>query len=253
MAEFGNIGLVLSGGGYRGFAHLGALKALDEQGIKAHYVSGTSAGAIVGAFYAAGYSWSAILEFFKTTDVYSLRRFALGKPGMFDSDKYYQVFKDYFPDDSFEALKTPLFIAATDLIENKTRYFHKGPLIKPLLASAAFPGVFSPVEIQGHLLCDGGVTNNFPVEPLLIHCEHIIGVYVNPLKKIDPKDLKTSAGVAERAFYILRARDSGLKFKDCQILIAPKGLDHYSVLSNKNGDEIFQIGYEEAKKQLNSS
>lgn len=253
MGSNKNVGLVLSGGGYRGIAHIGAIRAMEEYGLEANYISGTSAGAIVGALYAAGISWQEMLDVFHNLSIFSFSNYALRKPGIIDSDKFYDTFLKYFPDDNFGALKKKLFITATDLIGSETKIFHEGPLIRPLLASSAVPGIFSPMALDDTLFCDGGVTNNFPVEPLKVFCDVIVGVYVNPLEKITVKDLNSSADVVERAYLIIRATASKSKFTDCNVLIVPPELNLYGVLSRGNTDKIFHLGYEEAKKRLKES
>lgn len=250
MVDNRKIGLVLSGGGYRGIAHVGVLKAMEERGIVADFISGTSAGAMVGALHAAGYHWAEVLDTFEKMEVFSFRNYAMNKPGMIDSDKFYPTLNELFPEDQFEALKTPLFVAATDIVEGKTRFFHEGDLIRPILASMAVPGVFSPVEIDGNLLCDGGVTNNFPTEPLLSLTDTLVGVYVNPLEKITKDKLKSGLAVVQRAYFVIRAVTSQQKFSDCDILIAPSGLNHFGVLSRGDTQAAFQLGYAEAIKQI---
>lgn len=248
-----NVGLALSGGGYRGIAHIGAIRAMGEYGLQANYISGTSAGAIVGALYAAEYSWQEMLDIFLNIPIFSFSKYTLRKPGIVDSDKFYDTFLQYFPDDNFDALKKKLFITATDLIASESKVFHEGELIRPLLASSAVPGIFSPVALGNTLFCDGGITNNFPVEPLQIFCEVIVGVYVNPLEKIAIKDLNSTAEVVERAYLIIRSAASKNKFADCDVLIVPPQLNQYGILNRANTDKIFQIGYEEAKKRLQES
>ena len=120
MKDSETVGLVLSGGGYRGAAHAGVIKAMEEFGITPDSISGASAGAIVGALYASGRNGEEILEFLKEYDALSLRHYTFQKPGLFDSAKYHEAFQVIFPEDRFEALQTPLFIAATDLIQSKT-------------------------------------------------------------------------------------------------------------------------------------
>ncbi|MTB50816.1 patatin-like phospholipase family protein [Lewinella sp. W8] len=244
------IGLVLSGGGYRGVAHLGVLRAMDELGIRPDYISGASAGAIVGAFYSAGYGWKETLDFFREADVISFRNYNFLKPGLLDSQSFVELFREYFPEDNFSALKIPLFISTTDLIASKTKYFYRGPLIQPLIASAAIPGVFSSVEIDGSLYCDGGVTNNFPTDPLLAFADQIIGVYLNPIPASSPDELDSTRAILERAYVIMRDNASRPKFKDCSVLIAPDVLNQFNALDNEHIDEIFEMGYREGLRHL---
>lgn len=243
-------GLVLSGGGVRGVAHIGAIKALEEHGIRPEYISGASSGAIVGAFHAAGHGWEETLAFFRGMSIFAWGNYAHGKPGMLDADKFRTGFENYFPEDRFEALKKKLFVVASDIISGRSRVFHEGPLIRTLLASSAVPGVFSPVVIDDSLYSDGGITNNFPVEPLLAPCDRIIGVFVNPLKQVTANELRSSFAVLERAFSMDRSSRSIQKFADCDLVISPESLAAFGTFSTKHVDEIFRIGYEAALRKL---
>ena len=245
-----NTGLVLSGGGARGAAHIGAIKALEEFGIIPTHIAGTSAGAIIGALYAADISWSEMLTFFKNISIFQTTRYARNKPGFINSAKFYDDLKTYFPIDNFEALKKPLFITAANVIDGTLKIFSKGQLIKPVIASASFPGVFTPTEINGKFYIDGGTLNNFPVEPLQKDCEQIIGIYVNPLKKISIKDLKHSYSVVERAYKIKVASESMLKFPSCNLVISPEELINYGTFDMNSIDAIFNLGYTATKKAL---
>lgn len=244
------IGLVLSGGGVRGVAHIGAIKALEEHNIFPTHISGTSAGAIVGALYAHGTDWSDILHFFKTAPLLDTTRYARKKPGILDTEKYYSDLYDYLHHDDFNLLAKPLFVTATNVIDGTLKIFNNGELIRPVLASASFPGVFSPVNIHGSYYIDGGTLNNFPVEPLKENCDRIIGSYVNPLKKINLQDLKHSYNVIERAYKIKSAHDSIAKFPDCDMIISPEKLSDYATFDMKSIDEIFEIGYNGTIKVL---
>ncbi len=247
------IGLVLSGGGFRGLAHVGILKAMEERNIEPTHIAGTSAGAIVGALFASGMNWKEIRHFFKTVDLFSVKRLAHMKPGIVDSEKFYDDFTKFIKEDSFEALKIPLFITATNILEGSLKVFSSGSLIKPILASAAFPGMFTPVEIEQQFYVDGGVLNNFPVELLTQHCDTIIGAYVNPFLKVSIKDLKHSYNVLERANQIRAAKNSIEKFKDCNIVISPKDLIHHGTFTVKDVDTVVELGYKAAVHALDNS
>jgi len=248
-----NIGLVLSGGGVRGIAHIGAIKALEEHGIYPTHIAGTSAGAIVGALYANGVAWKAMLDFFKELELFSLAKYARNKPGLMDSTKFYDELKQYLPDDSFESLKKSLYITATNLLDGTLKVFHKGELIWPLLASSAVPGMFTPVKINNHYYIDGGTLNNFPVDLIKMFCNRIIGVYVSPLGKEKIENLNHSYSIVERAYQIKTAYESQSKFKDCDVFIHPKNMNDYNLFSMKNADAIFDLGYEAALEALKNS
>lgn len=245
-----NIGLVLSGGGIRGIAHIGVIRALEEMDINPNQIAGTSAGAIVGALYASGLGWEKMLDFFKSIEFFSISNYAMNKPGFVDSTKFYDKLQEFLPVNRFEDLKKPLYITATNLLEGTLKVFHTGELIWPLLASAAVPGIFTPIKINNHYYIDGGTLNNFPVELIKKKCDGIIGVYVNPLEKEKMENLNHSFSIIERAYHIKMANESLLKFDDCDILIVPKKIGDYKLFSVKNADAIFQLGYNEAKKAL---
>ncbi|TPV33490.1 patatin-like phospholipase family protein [Paucihalobacter ruber] len=243
-------GLVLSGGGMRGAAHIGVIKALEEHDIKINEVSGVSAGAIVGSLFAGGMKWKDILRFFKSVNVTDYKKFAFGKPGFINTDKYFKTLQGIFPDDDFGALKIPLYINATNIISGENKTFSSGKLIKPILASAAFPGVYTPVEIDGNHYVDGGVLNNFPVEVLKENNDKIIGVYVNPFGDLDIKKLKYSYSVLERAYRIKSAKEDIAKFQDCDLVVCPDQLNNFGIFDSSKVDKIFEFGYAKAQELL---
>lgn len=248
-----NTGLVLSGGGVRGVAHIGVIKALEEHDIYPSHIAGTSSGAIVGALYAYGRSWQEILEFFKTTQIFSISNYAKGKPGFIDTEKFFDQFKAYLPNDTFESLQKELYITATNLLDGTLTVFHKGALIKPILASSAVPGLFAPVPFQNGYYVDGGTLNNFPVDLIKKHCDQIVGVYVNPFEKVKIASLKHAHNVLERAYNIMVANETTCKFEDCDLLIQPSNMSNFNMFSLKNIDLLFELGYTAAIETLKSN
>ncbi|WP_339896361.1 patatin-like phospholipase family protein [uncultured Algibacter sp.] len=245
-----NLGLVLSGGGMRGAAHIGAIKALEEHNLYPTHIAGTSAGAIVGALYAYGYKWEDILKFFKSVQILDIKKYALNKPGFIDAEKFYPEFKNYIINDDFPFLKKDLSITATNILNGNLEIFDKGELIRPILASAAMPGIFAPVKINDSYYIDGGTLNNFPVELLKTTCDKIIGVYVNGFDTIKINNLKHSHNVIERAFKLKSVKDDQEKFNDCDLVISPKELNNYGTFDRKHLDDIFKIGYDATIKEL---
>jgi len=244
------LGLVLSGGGFRGVAHIGVLQAMQDAGLKADVISGVSAGALVGACYAAGLSCEQMLALFTKPKLFSLTHYAYKKPGLLDTDKLLLYFNEFIHQKTFEELEIPLYVCATDMSAGKLVTFSKGQLNKPVLASCAFPFVFSPVKFEDSYYSDGGIINNFPVEPLVDTCEHIIGVYVNPLTEIPERDLSSSLKVLQRAFSISTSTTPYKKFQFCDLVIEPKELADYSLFDRRNIQKIFDLGYAEGTKML---
>lgn len=240
-----DLGIVLSGGGVKGVGHIGFLQALKEHNIVPKYISGTSAGALVGALYCAGYGTKEMLRFFKKTPLISWYYYSTSKPGLLDTEKYRVHFEKYFPETTFESLQTQLFILTTDIEQGCSVIHHKGDLVEPLMASCSVPLVFSPVKINGTLHSDGGIMNNFPVEPLSdLGLSGILGSYVCSSMPTAPKELSTSLKVMFRAFDLSQEALSLHKFDHCDYVIAPKELHKIGFLDSKGIDEAYQIGYE---------
>lgn len=244
MFEGKSIGLVLSGGGVRGMAHIGLIKALKEHGLEAQMVAGSSVGALVGALYANGNSVESMLDFFRKTPLFQYSFFAINKPGFIDTERYFSIFKGYFPKDTFESLEKPLYVVATDLLSGEEKVFNSGELILPLLASAALTPVFSPVEIEGILYADGGIMNNFPKEYLDEKVDFMIGSNVSIAAEIHKNDLRNSIQLAGRVTSLMIYASSKEKVNQCHLFIEPKELDKIGVLDKKGIENAFSIGYE---------
>lgn len=247
------IGYVLSGGGTKGLAHAGALQFLEEQGIRPAVISGTSAGSIVGALYAWGKKPEEILDFFKSIYFFHWTHFTLKKPGLIDSNSFKKYFEGLFGKALIQDSKIPLYITATDLVKGELKIFESDvSLTDAVLASSAFPGVISPHIINGTMYSDGGILNHFPADILADECDFIIGIYVSPIEKIEAHQLRSIKAVTTRAFDLLYAHTHMQKFGNCDLVIEPEALSNYSTFeTNKSKmDEIFQIGYDEAKKRF---
>ncbi|RMF02805.1 MAG: phospholipase [Bacteroidetes bacterium] len=245
------IGLVLSGGGVRGVAHAGVLKALEENGIRPTQLSGSSAGAMVSALYAAGYTPEDIHRFFReNASIFRWQHFARGKPGFLDAEKYTKMFEPWLHDHTFETLSKKIHICVTDVLAGKIRFFSSGELIYPLLASAAVPGVFTPVEIDDVWYIDGGTMNNFPVEPLLGRCDILLGSFVSPKKKMEKHELNTTLKLISRANDLSFLAASQVKFGLCDFVFIPYELWRFGTFDSKKVDEIYRIGYEWALQKM---
>lgn len=242
------IGLVLSGGGIRGIAHLGVLQALTEAGIKFDRISGTSAGSIVGALFAHGIEPAEILKIFMKTHLYKYIRPAFRAKGLMSLDKIRPLLLEYIPHDSFEGLKIPMVITATNFNECKVAYFTSGELINPILASSSIPVFFKPIKIEGKIYIDGGILNNFPVEPLRSDCDFIIGSSCNHLP--DTNKIESYFRLIERAIIMSINSDMEMKAKYCDVIIEPHGMGATSVFDVKKTEEIYWLAYEATLRKL---
>lgn len=240
------IGYVLSGGGARGFAHLGLLKMLEELKIKPTAIAGTSAGAIVGVLYAAGKGPEEILALMKNNSYFGWGNILWNKSGFFSMAMLQKLLKETIAHDNFDALKIPLFIATTDLNKGESVIFSEGELFQPVIASASVPVVFEPVFMNDKILVDGGLLNNFPVEPLEPICDVIIGSYVNRMEDgIAKTSVFRSFNIIERCFHLAIANSVYSKMNKCDVFIeAP--LHAFDMFDVKQADNIFEIGYKTA-------
>ncbi|NJL29376.1 MAG: hypothetical protein HC897_16555 [Thermoanaerobaculia bacterium] len=130
--------------------------------------------------------------------------------------------------------------------------FSTGPLISALLASAALPMIFSPVEFEGRIYADGGIVNNFPVERLSGLCDVIVGSYAGPLRAVTPEEVDNTLEVAERALDIGIFLASRAKFHACDVLLCPTELAHFGTLGSRNIDEIYEIGHRAASEKIDA-
>ena len=169
-----NIGLVLSGGGARGFAHLGVIQALNESGIFPDVISGTSAGAIIGVLYADGHTPGDILKLMEGSSRLDFMRPAMPREGLLQISGIAKILKSSLRSKIFEELKIPLFVTATDLNNGKAVYFSKGEIFDPVIASASVPVIFQPVKIGDVSYVDGGVLDNLPIRPIENKCRILI-------------------------------------------------------------------------------
>lgn len=241
------IGLVLSGGGARGIMHLGVIKALQERGIQPDFISGTSAGAIVGALIAHGHTPDEILSFLLKTNFLKYLRPSFNGPGLLRMDKVEELYQELLPHNSFEKLKIPLTVAATDIEAGETVYFQSGELTRPLMASSCLPGIFEPIRFRKKMFVDGAILNNLPIEPLLEQkADFIIGVNCNPFAFEKP--ITSTRNVVERSLMLAVRNKTQERIRQCHLVFEPKEAGQYDIFDVRKAREIFLIGYQAVKK-----
>src|SRR6478672_1010654 len=245
------IGLVLSGGGIRGVAHLGILKALTDKGLKIDYITGASAGAIAGALYANGIEPYEALQIFKKLPLLKLVKLAFGRPALLNLESSYSIFREHLGHDSFEELKIPLSIAVTNFNEGKPEFVSSGSLINVIMASASIPGIFNPIVINDTLYNDGGILNNFPVQPLINHCDFIIGASCNNLRPI--KTLRNMKHALERAATLAINRHMIEKLEHIDVLLDPPGIGEIGIFEFSKAEDIFWLAHEYTLQKIQES
>ena len=239
------IGLVLSGGGARGIAHLGVIKALQEIGIQFNQIAGTSAGAITGALIAQGYSPDESLKIIESSSFVRHLRPAWNRMGLLRIDTAVDLYKKYIPHDSFEGLQIPLHVLAVDLNDGEQVVFEQGELIRPVLASCCLPGMFEPMLINKRQFVDGGVLNNLPVEIIENKVDAIIGSHCNVLGPRKP--VTSMRGVIERSLVLAVQSKTKERFAKCTVLIEPPQLAQYGTMDISKARELFRIGYQHTR------
>lgn len=278
------IGLVLSGGGARGFAHIGVLKALEENRIPVDYIAGASMGALIGSLYATGKTPAEMQELVETLDwdkllsgspsykELSFRRkqdrrnlpksLSLSgrsvknltlpnslNPGHEIGLEIDRLFLPYSEVDNFDNLPIPFRTVATDLLNAETFVLKSGSLQQSLRASLAVPAVFSPVEIDGKFLADGGILNNIPTDIVKDMGADII-IVVNIETQIgDRSSLNTLLGALGQTFIIATIENSLRSLREADFIIAPD-LKNYSSSNFNQADEIIELGYVGAKQKV---
>jgi NTE family protein len=161
-----SLGLALGGGFARGIAHIGVLKVLEEEGIPVRVVTGTSVGALIGAAYCSGLSIAELEEVARKVRFTTFARWTLSRYGFASNDRMVSFLTRTLKAKTFEELRIPLGVTATDFNNGEGVVFHSGSIIDPVRASCAYPGMFLPVEIRGRYLVDGMLSHPVPTRPL---------------------------------------------------------------------------------------
>jgi len=239
---------VLSGGGARGVAHLGVLQAFAEAGIVPSAISGTSAGALIGAFIACGLSPLEATAILREEWRLHRTRWKVLRGELLSQRRIGEFLGAYLPAKYFEDLKIPLHVSATDLEKGGQRIFSSGEIIPPLLAACAVPVIFPPVTIDGTPYVDGGLSNNLPIEPFNDRRQEVITVYVNPLPHYTAQ--RSLRRTLDRTFH-LSFREMVLRSaQGCRLFVEPQGLSAFGMFDLSRGAEIQRIGYEHTKAIL---
>lgn len=244
------VGIALSGGGAKGIAHLGVLKALEDRNIRIDMISGVSAGSIMGALYADGNTPEEICDYFKLCNFRSVASLARTKNGgLITMKKFRDFIEKMLKAKTFEELKYPFIVNATEIKEGHNVYFESGPLLDCIIASSSVPVFFEPVKIGTHTYVDGGFFCNLPAKILRSKgCNLVIGVHVNPITYVDKFD--GVLDVSERVFHLAVNGNTIEEKKYCDIVIETEDAKSFGMFDSSKADEIFDIGYQEAIKAL---
>jgi NTE family protein len=242
------IGLVLSGGGARGVCHLGVMKALDELGIRIDYISGTSAGSVAACLYSYGYKPDEILKMIQSISFFRSLKLAWTWTGLLSFDGLGEALLKYMPENTFECLKIPVTLAATEIRKGKIEYFSTGELMTPLQASCSVPAVFKPVQYHDGVYVDGGILDNLPVKAIHDKCDFIIGSHCNFITS--EFDIKNFRSVIERSLLMAINGNTMISKKECNVLIEPPEVGKFSGFDLTKAADIFELGYQYTKRNF---
>lgn len=243
------LGVALSGGGARGFAHVGALKALEEAGMKPDVIAGVSAGAVAAVMYAAGVPLDEMLSLFTSTKFTDFARPSLiHGDGMFSLMRFKQFIEEATGIDRLENLRIPTYVGVTDLDHGEPAEFHEGPLGERVVASCSIPIVFSPVEIDGIHYVDGGVLRNLPAWIIREKCETLIGINVSPLRTFEYR--KSFLDIGMRTYNLMAKANQQQDMDICDHVIITPELIHYQVFNLKDIHKPYLSGYAAAHRAI---
>ena len=243
------IGLAFGGGFARGIAHIGSLKVLEEEGIPVDYIAGTSVGSIIGAAYASGVSAKELSEIALMVRFKHFARWTLSRFGLCNNDRIETLLQKMLKVHTFEEMKIPLAIAATEFTTGEPAVFTSGPVIPAVRASCAYPGMFLPVEIDGKTYVDGMLAWLVPTTPLKqMGANRVIGLYLNAnwIKVRAPRHLFDVIG---QCFSIAQERMSDSWKRDADLVIEPN-VDGFEYDCFDRAKDLMVVGEESMRKAL---
>jgi NTE family protein len=243
------IGVALGGGFARGIAHIGVLKVLEEEDIPVRMIAGTSVGAIMGAAYCSGLTIAELEEIAHKVRFTTFARWTISRFGFASNDRMVAFLKQHLKVHNFEDLRIPLGVTATDFNTGKGRVFTSGPIIDPVRASCAYPGMFLPVEIHGSWLVDGMLSYPVPTVPLReMGAERVLAV------QLKGQWSKTNAprhyfDVIGQSFAIAQEMMSSMWRSAADVVIEPDvaGFDYDDF---KRADQLIRVGEQAMRRAL---
>lgn len=244
------VGVAFSGGGARGFAHIGALIALEEAGLKPDVVAGVSAGSVIAVLYGAGLKPLQIAEVFARAGVRDFTELNFGGGGLISIVKFMDfIMAAIAPKKNIEELVIPTYIGVSDLDNACPHAFHSGAIGPRMMASCSIPIVFPPVEIDGVHYVDGGVLRNHPAWIIRDKCDLLIGVNVSPMPPKKNK-YRSIIGVALRTYNLMAKANQADDMALCDVSVSTPEIAKHAVFDLKNIKDLVVSGYKNTRKAL---
>ena len=245
-----SVGFALSGGGAKGFSHIGVLMAFERCGIHPDIMSGVSAGSIASVLYAAGLKPSDIIRCFTEASKFGdFTEWSIPKEGFLKLDRFGRLLEEWLPVKNLEDLKIPTVVCATDFDQGKSVGWTKGEIVPRVLASCSIPVIFKPKVINGVHYVDGGVLHNLPAWAIRPYCKTLYGCNCSPLRKA-PEGPRTVIDIAYRTFHLMGKANTSQDMRLCDHLIQVHDLSNVSIFELSSLQKCVMAGYEAAMKVL---
>lgn len=246
------LGVALSGGGARGFAHVGALKAIEEAGLKPDIIAGVSAGSVVAVLYAAGIAIDDMPHIFDKKGFSDFVNMKMGNGGLMSLDKFKKIIMQAINKagsyKNLEDLPLTTYIGATDIDNGQAVEFHSGPIGERMIASCSIPIIFKPVKIEGVNYVDGGVLRNHPAWIIRDKCDHLIGINVSPMRL--PGKTSSMIDVALRTYNLMAKSNQATDMAMCDLSVQTPELSSYKAFDLKNIKAVITSGYIHTRRAL---
>lgn len=243
-------GVAFSGGGAKGFSHIGALMAFEKFNIRPELLSGVSAGSIAAVLYAAGLSPQDIMDCFSEYTKFSdFTEWAIPRDSFFRMDRFRKILDSWLPVKNLEELNMPTVVCATDFERGKTVSWVKGPIVERVVASCSIPIIFPPVKVDGIRCVDGGVLRNLPAEVIRPYCRTLIGCNCTPMDR-NFKYKSSIVEVALRTYHLMMKANTLPDLELCDIVIQSPALPVAKTFSIKQMTAIVTHGYDCACRDL---
>ncbi len=241
--------MALSGGGARGFAHIGALYALEEMGIKPDIIAGVSAGSVVAALYGSGVAPLDILKRFYNHKFSDFCEIGLPKDGFFSMEGFRQFIREGVKVSNLEECPIPTVICATNIQDSTPMQWRTGEISERVAASCSIPIVFKPVRIDDADYVDGGVLHNLPAWAIHKECEFTLGINVSPV--IRAKNYAgTLLDIAQRTYHTMARSNANADMALCDLVISADSIADVKVFNINDKERAFKSGYKSTKTTI---
>lgn len=237
-------GLALSGGGAKGFSHIGVLMAMESFNMKPDILSGVSAGSIAAVLYAAGLTPEEMMECFLASNKFGdFTEMTVPSVGLFKLNKFAKLLDSWLTIKNLEDLKIPTVICATDMEKGKSVGWSKGEIVPRVLASCSIPIVFHPVLINGVHYVDGGVLRNLPAWAIRNYCKTLIGSNCSPLDRTY-KFKSSIIDIALRTYALMAKSNTLQDLNLCDYVVSTEGAASYKTFEISALRKVVKLGYE---------